>query len=146
MDANYRDKRRFDQLISKNETTGCWTWIGYKHKSGYGYFRLNKKMVLAHRFSYERWNGLLENFDCLHKCNNPSCVNPEHLTKGTDSQNLKQAADEGRISGQKLNQEQVTQVRDLVSRGLPKTRIAKAFGVSNALITLISQNQRWNRL
>lgn len=81
-------------IISKN---GCWEWIARKNKGGYGTFQLNKKPILAHRFSYlifkgEFFNGLL----VCHKCDNPKCVNPEHLWLGTQKENMLDCYKKGR--------------------------------------------------
>lgn len=60
--------------------TGCWVWNGWTNGRGYGRVRINKKVFLAHRVSYE--NMVAEIPDGLtidHLCCNPSCINPYHL-------------------------------------------------------------------
>lgn len=82
--------KRFYEKISVSENN-CWNWNACKDKDGYGWFVLFKrKMWYAHRASYLIHNGFLPN-DLLvrHNCDNPSCVNPNHLELGTDSQNKK---------------------------------------------------------
>lgn len=78
------------KMTSKVEVSpsGCWIYTGYKNESGYGRFRANGKKVLAHRFSYQMKVGSIPNgMLVLHKCDNPACVNPEHLYLGKDKDN-----------------------------------------------------------
>lgn len=64
--------------------SGCWLWIGGTSTNRYGIFRaisLGRKTALAHRFAYEAFNGPIpEGKEIDHKCNNRTCVNPDHLT------------------------------------------------------------------
>lgn len=87
-----------------NKTNSCWIWIGSKTSDGYGTFGYARIIYYAHRFSYEFHNGKIPKgmFVC-HKCDNPSCVNPEHLWVGTHSDNMKDASKKGRLKFRYLN-------------------------------------------
>jgi hypothetical protein len=75
-----------------NKSGDCWTWNAYRLPAGYGYFKLNGKNKLAHRFAYEESKGPIPNGLTLdHKCKNTCCVNPEHLEAITLSENVKRA-------------------------------------------------------
>lgn len=71
-----------------NKTSDCWLWLASKNKKGYGHFSIGKQNVKAHRFSYLLANEILPNDQLvLHSCDNPSCVNPNHLSLGSDKTN-----------------------------------------------------------
>lgn len=85
---------RFEAKYVKSPS-GCWEWVGAKHERGYGYFYTHpdfsdRKMDYTHRVSLFLYNGMKPNSnDCvLHKCDNPSCVNPDHLMIGTHKDNM----------------------------------------------------------
>ena len=67
----------------------CWMWRGDKDQDGYGVFCVGGTTVKAHRFSYTWHSGTDPHpLHVLHRCNNPSCVNPLHLYAGTNQQNM----------------------------------------------------------
>jgi len=87
-------------LEKVNKTTTCWQWIGSKYRGGYGHFRRfldgKWKMYKAHRYAYEYFIGPTNGLLVCHYCDNPSCVNPEHLWLGTHKQNTKDMENKGR--------------------------------------------------
>lgn len=70
-----------------NKTSGCWEWTGASRGKGYGAFKYLGKVYDTHRFVWFLTFGNFPEAWILHKCNNRSCVNPEHLYQGTPKQN-----------------------------------------------------------
>lgn len=100
----FGDEARFWAKVNKQGANDCWLWTASKDKNGYGkftYYENNKQVNnRAHRYSYILKNGHInssELFVC-HTCDNPSCVNPDHLWLGTIQENNKDALDKGRIA------------------------------------------------
>lgn len=80
--------------------TDCWHWVGPTNAFGYGRMTNNGRLQVAHRLSYEAFVGQIpDGLYALHKCDNPSCINPDHLWLGTYSDNIKDAWDKGRNKG-----------------------------------------------
>lgn len=77
-------------------SNGCWVWTGTKLPRGYGQFSditVRRSPMLAYRYAYLKFIGSIPGgMEVLHKCDNPSCVNPEHLFCGSQSDNLRDAA------------------------------------------------------
>lgn len=89
---------RLHQHYVINEKTDCWEWQGGTNNIGYGFIRDGDRMRTAHRVSYEVHNNTkIPKYMCVcHTCDNPLCVNPQHLWLGTRKQNYDDMVSKGR--------------------------------------------------
>jgi hypothetical protein len=128
---------RFDRLVDR--AGGCWIWRGAINNKGYGYLTAGKRgagRVLAHRVSWELNNGMITGGEIvLHTCDNPPCVNPDHLRLGTQLDNLRDMAAKGRAGGQKLTRSQIEEIRTADPVAGYQSRLAEKFGVAQSLIS-----------
>lgn len=78
---------------------GCWEWQGAT-ASGYGRVKVWRKVVSAHRLAFQLAFPEVDvkGFDVCHKCDNRRCCNPEHLFKGTRSDNMQDCKRKGRLN------------------------------------------------
>ena len=137
-----------DFMARVNKTGNCWIFLGGKDKDGYGQIMVNRKNIRAHRYSYSQFVGeISEDKIVLHRCDNTSCVNPEHLTLGTHKENAQDRVNKGRNRNQnginnnmsKLTDKEIIEI--LKDKGSQKT-IAKKYGISQQYVSDIKNGKR----
>jgi len=133
-----KSNKSFSDNFQKVES-GCWEWKGCKNKYGYGVKRVNGKSVLAHRASYMIYNGEIGLEHVCHKCDNPSCVNPNHLFLGTHQDNMSDMATKGR-KNTKLSFDDVKAIRD---SNLTNKELSKIHDVSERTIRHAKNTSNW---
>lgn len=94
-------QERFWRYVDRGGPNGCWSWIGAKcRKTGYGSLQIDGTGRRAHRFSYELHHGPIpDGMVVMHACDNPGCVNPAHLSLGTNQDNVDDKMAKGRHRG-----------------------------------------------
>jgi len=94
------EQQKWDKRIFIDPISGCHLWMYYLNACGYGQTRIGGragKNILAHRLSWLRThNTLPDDLDVLHRCDNPRCVNVEHLFLGTAADNMADMSRKGR--------------------------------------------------
>jgi hypothetical protein len=158
-----REYRRMSEMerflfnMQKQES-GCWHWTGYLEKKGYGRIQLKRGRLLAHRFSWELFKGVIpEGLQVLHECDNYRCVNPDHLFLGKNIDNVMDKVAKSRqtkgnqIWTCKLTEEKVREIRSmhgLCTRKGPVTvlGLAKKYKVSTRTIYHVWNGQIWRHV
>ena len=144
----------FWSKIDRSSEDGCWNWIAYKSRYGYGRLgTANNKVSLAHRVSWMIHNGNIPEDQCvLHKCDNTGCVNPDHLFLGTQADNMhdmkakRRAASGENHSHVKLNETQVRVIRAYLGAGITGRKLAEIFGRSDVTISDIKRRTTWSHI
>ena len=145
---------RFYDKIAYEPNSGCWLWTGAINKLGYGLIGLGHRsdgIAKAHRVSYLLHKGTIESDLCvLHKCDNPYCVNPEHLFLGTLSDNMKDCVQKKRnflpdnraekATWAKLTIKDVVHIRE---RAMTGVKYANLYNVSKSAIYQIWGGNNW---
>lgn len=94
---------RFWAKVNKHTLSGCWEWTGARLKFGHGIFWTGDRKVVAHRWAYEDAKGPIPpGLIACHHCDNPPCVNPEHIFIGTHKDNSQDAIKKGRWVGKEI--------------------------------------------
>lgn len=135
-------------------TTPCVEWAGYRDRNGYGKEgrRVGRNQRYAHRAAWEDTNGPIPaGMHVLHRCDNPPCVNLDHLWLGTHADNMADKAAKGRAArlcgefgaNAKLTAEQVTAIRTKRAAGALLRELADEFSVHLATISRIARKETW---
>jgi len=144
---NTSDLKRFMSKFTPGTRDECWEWHGSKDAKGYGMLgvgttRADFRTKRAHRLSYEHFTGnSLGKLMCCHRCDNPSCVNPEHLFAGTAAVNNQDRDTKGRFGypNRKLSDADCKIIREFPKRYGSVDFLARWFGVSTRHVTNVCQ-------
>ncbi len=140
---------KFEAKFTPEPNSGCWLWLGTIKKSGYGAFRIGAEKIGAHRASWLLYRGRLKDEWVLHRCDNPPCVNPDHLFLGDAAANVADKIKKGRgVIGEQVHRAKVTAVQAMAifldSR--PYKEIAADYGVIVGAITHIKAGRSWGHV
>jgi hypothetical protein len=148
----------FWKKVNKLETgLCCWEWKECLDK-GYGYFHVNGKKIRAHRFSFQLHHNRLikEGMVIMHVvCDNPKCVNPNHLSEGTQQDNMTDMVNKGRAyqpEGEKhhkckLTDAKVLEIRDRYAKGdITQKQLGIDYGIRNTTISQIVRYETWTHI
>jgi hypothetical protein len=155
---------RFESMFEKSQ--GCWIWEGTVDGEGYGYLSMMNRRRRAARVSWELYNcrEIPPGMIVLHSCDNPPCINPWHLSIGTQLDNMRDKVSKGRqakgslngiskmpwlVQGEnngscKFTLEQVEEIRECLRRGEKGPALSKKFGISTSHLSNI-RNRRQRR-
>jgi hypothetical protein len=148
----------------------CWSWTSRQNEDGYGSMRVNGKETRVHRVSWEIHNGPIPGgLHVLHRCDNPSCVNPAHLFLGTHNDNMadmyakqRRQAARGERNGSRtkpercprgerqglavLTAESVLKIRDQYNHGASLAELGRTYGVDRSTISAVVTRETWKHV
>ena len=138
---------RLDRDTIPEPNSGCWLFFGCCDENGYGRIRVGDHKERAHRISYERHNGPIASWAHIrHKCDNPPCINPEHLVSGTAFDNIVYKVTRNRQArGEMLPCHKLTEadVMSIYTDDRTQRIIAKEYGVTHGVIGRIKRGKKW---
>lgn len=145
---NRSDAERILDLSQPEPNSGCWLWLGvYDPLPNYiraGKFRLNGKLQRAARASFIIFkNDIPEGACILHKCDNPGCINPDHLYDGNQLQNSIDKMSRGR-GNRTLSAGQAAAIRRLKPY-FTNWELARFFGVQAGTISAVINFRSWRK-
>lgn len=125
----------------------CWGWFGAKNARGYGVIGLDSKLILASHASYMIHHGpITAGLVVRHRCDNPSCNNPQHLEIGTLSDNSRDMVRRGRAYLSKLGPDKVSEIRCMYSTGeYTQCELAEMYGVTRVTVGNITAGKCWHQ-
>ncbi len=148
-------KEQFNESYDKPCNSGCWEWKKEKNKFGHGRFWIGRSRFAAHRVAYTLTYGVTPtNKDVCHKCDNPACVNPEHLFLGTTTDNMRDRCKKRRHNApygvnhhnSKLDTKKVVGIKNQLASGINYKTVAKNFSVDRATIWDIYKGDVWRHV
>lgn len=146
-------EERFWDKAMPEPNSGCWLWTGKTDVGGYGMISLDGRWLKANREAL-RLSGIdVDGKHACHLCDNPPCVNPEHLYAGTPADNVADRVRRGRDGGArrrgegngraKLTKAQVSEIRAMFEAGQKRSVLARMYGVSWTQISFIVTGKQW---
>lgn len=142
-------EERFWREVWPEPNSGCWLWSG-AIRDGYGRFRVGRKKITVHRYAYETLRGPIPvGLIVRHKCDNPACVNPDHLEPGTHVDNVADMDKRGRRSvGENMPWSKLTEadIKEIRSDTRTLRAIAAQYGVVHSVICRIKKLKKWRHV
>jgi hypothetical protein len=152
-EAYFPNRKKLDFTVNENGCFECNTLTINSH--GYPMFMKDNRRYVASRIVYEEMFGEIPKSHVIrHTCDNPKCINPEHLITGTQKQNMADKIERGRnnppvgerSSRAKLNEKQVREIRSFWESGMDRHEIGKRYGIMGNTVWLIGTKKRWKHL
>jgi len=131
-------KKRLESKLVLNSTNypNCLEFIGARIPTGYGLIRVGKGMLRAHRVTWMLHHGSMPTLHVLHRCDNPSCCNIDHLFLGTHADNMADKKSKGRtrLGDRKMGTVMVLCAEKMRMQGLTYKSISKFLGVCESTV------------
>ena len=144
---------RFHDKVSPEPNSGCWLWCGGTNERGYGIIGLGRReqgVAKAHRVAYSLYRCDPADAVVMHQCDNPACVNPDHLRLGTLGDNSRDCVAKGRNfipdnRGERAKWAKLTlaDVNEIRRKEMTGVEYARRYGVSKSAIYEIWRGNNW---
>lgn len=142
------------RLTANSELQGeCIVWTGRINRYGYGELTFRGQGMTAHRAAYEVHKGAIpEGLFICHSCDNPPCVNPDHLRAGTAADNAHDKVERERSArgvgnaAAKLTEADVREIRLLRAKGHTYGQLASRFQVGTSTIGRVVKRTHWRHV
>lgn len=151
-----KDIARFWSKVKVGGPNECWECKENaidKKAGGYGRIGVQGNLYLMHRLSWiVSFGEIKEGVFVCHKCDNRKCVNPNHLFVGTHNDNVQDMVTKNRnvigesVPNSKLKEEDVIEIRNMLSQGISTREIAQKYKVNCATISKINTKRLWSWL
>jgi HNH endonuclease len=147
-------QQRLDHYTIPEALTGCWLCWAAPKLLNYPGLTWKGKVWLAHRLAWQESRGPIpEDMDVCHRCDNPPCVNPDHLFLGTHQDNMRDRNRKGRqahLRGEQNGSTKITEVTalkimDLLRTAGPK-HVSRRLGISYHIVQDINRGKTWKHL
>ena len=147
-------RQRFDDKYVPDPMSGCWLWTAKTHACGYGIISINNRPELAHRVSVKLSGRDVAGKVVRHKCDNPACVNPDHLLTGSQSDNMAdKVAKDRQQKGERCHQSNLTQadikhIRSVAVKGFGGNikSLCEQYGITTTSMLDIVNRKTWNHV
>jgi DNA-binding CsgD family transcriptional regulator len=137
----------------------CIIWEKCVGDTGYGKLGINGKSLYAHRYHWEKKNGVIpKGMVVCHSCDNKLCINTDHLFLGTQKDNVHDCISKGRFSFKttfpkgekhkiaKLKNKQVVEIKRLLKIGASLASLGRIYGVDPSTISQIKSGRAWKTI
>lgn len=154
-DDRFRRKINFNGPVPEHQPSlgRCWLYMSPPLPDGYGQFKVKRKTLRAHRFSYELYvSPIPAGMVVCHKCDNRMCVNPSHLFVGTvqdneDDKRSKNRQAKGEHHGKsRMTVDKVRSLRKRRSEGASYDVLAAEFGIERTTVAQIVKRKTWTHV
>lgn len=143
---------RIEDNTAYEPNTGCWLWLAGTSAQGYGRIFHDGKPRLVHRLVYEnKFGEIPHGLDALHHCDNPLCINPDHIFIGTQRDNNLDRDRKGRTpKGEnhyraKFDSLQIKVIRS-IGKSITGRSLAKYFNCAESTISEVLSKRLWKHL
>lgn len=138
-------KRNQKPIVGVVDENGCVNCISHKTKDGvYPRFKNNYRDWLIHRYIFSKYcESIPEGEVVRHKCDNPKCINPDHLERGTVADNNYDKLVRGRQYS-KLTHEEAEYIKFHATESV--NELAKKYNVSETTIKAIKEGKSWKHI